>query len=96
MISKSPPIPNIADIREALKCRAVSVASDEALCVFATLHLNLELIVELPPEDTMPMLWRTIEQIPAGMVFSSVSQKLTSPGLHWAPASFMGDLDALH
>jgi hypothetical protein len=90
------PTPDVRDMREALKGRAVTNASDEALCVFANMHLDMELVTGLPHEERMPMFWKTVKKVPIGVVFNSTNRKLTLPGLHWAPQSFMGDLDTPH
>lgn len=83
-------------MREALRGRAVSVASDEALCVFCNMFMDMELVTSLPPEDRMPMFWRQVKEVPIGIIFSTTTKKLTEPGLHWAPHSFMGELDTPH
>jgi len=83
-------------MREALRGRAVSVASDESLCVFANMFLDMELVTSLPPDERMPAFWRTVAEVPIGIIFSSSKKKLTQPGLHWAPESFMGELETPH
>jgi len=89
-------VPTIRIMREALRGRAVTVASDEALCVFCNMFLDMELVTILPPEERMPMFWRTVQEVPIGIIFSTTKRKLTQPGLHWAPQSFMGELETPH
>jgi hypothetical protein len=50
-------------------------------------------ILDAPLEDRMQVLWSLLPRVPLGMVLSTASQKLMSPGYRWAPASFMGDSD---
>lgn len=40
--------PDVWDMRQALKSRAVSVASDEALCLFCNMNMEMELITSVP------------------------------------------------
>ena len=87
------PEPDVRDMRESLKGRAVSVPSDEALCLFCNMFLDMKLVTGLPPSDRMPKFWSLVPKIPIGLVFSAARQKFDLPGLHWAPKSFMGDLD---
>lgn len=96
LIAAYRPVPDVRDMRESLKSRAVSFASDEALCLFGAMHLDLELVTELAPEERMPKFWSLVKKIPLGLVFSTAAKKLTVPGLRWAPASFMGDVESRH
>jgi hypothetical protein len=81
----------IEDMRESLQARTVSDPTDEALCLFCNMGLDMELITNIPPEDRMPMFWSQIKRIPVGMVFSTAPRKLTRKGFRWAPATFMGE-----
>jgi hypothetical protein len=90
------PVPDVRDMRESLKARAVSVPSDEALCLFCNMNMNMELVTDLDPEQRMPKFWSLVEKIPVGLVFSTAKEKLTQKGLRWAPSSFMGSLDTPH
>ncbi|CZR57822.1 uncharacterized protein PAC_07711 [Phialocephala subalpina] len=88
--------PTVRDMRESLKGRAVSVRSDEALCLFCNMGLDMSLVTDLPPEERMPKFWSEVKDIPVGLLFSTSESKLTQPGLRWAPTSFMGELDTAH
>ena len=90
------PKPDIREMRESLKARAASVPTEEALCLFSTMGLHLELVTGLPPNERMPKFWSELTRIPVGLVFSTSKKKLAQPGLRWAPASFMGELDTDH
>lgn len=81
---------SITNTRRALRTRAVSVASDEALCVSCLMNIELDDIVAAPPEDRMATLWRKFNRVPVGMVFSRAQCKLATTGLRWAPESFLG------
>lgn len=87
------PEPDIRDMRESLKGRAASVPSDEALCLFCNMFLDMELVTTLPVSERMPKFWSSVRKVPIGLVFSDTREKLELPGLRWAPKSFMGDLD---
>lgn len=90
------PNPNVRDMRESLQARSVSVIDDEALCLFCNMGFDMELVTDLAPEERMPKFWSLVKDIPVGLIFSTAREKLSSPGLHWAPASFMGDIDTRH
>jgi hypothetical protein len=90
------PKPDVWDMRESLQARSVSVIYDEALCLFCNMGFDMSLITDVPIEERMPTFWAHVPDIPLGLIFSTARQKLTRPGLHWAPASFMGDIDTAH
>lgn len=81
---------DLLSTRRNLKTRSVSVASDEALCVACLMKMELEDIVDAPEMKRMEVLWWKIGQVPSGMAFSRAADKLSTPGLRWAPASFLG------
>jgi hypothetical protein len=90
------PRPDVRDMRESLQARSVSVIYDEALCLFCNMGFDMELITDLAEEERMPAFWKHVKEIPIGLIFSTARLKLTRPGLRWAPASFMGDIDTPH
>lgn len=90
------PEPTLRDMRESLQARAVSVASDEALCLFCNMNMDMEIVTSLAPEDRMSRFWADMKKVPLGLVFSTSAKKLATPGLRWAPSSFMGELDSQH
>lgn len=90
------PSPTVRDMRESLQARAVSVIDDEALCLFCNMGFDMELVTDLAVEERMPMFWTQVREVPFGLIFSSAHKKLTRPGLHWAPASFLGDIETPH
>lgn len=87
------PEPDIWDMRESLKTRAVSVPADEVLCLFCNMGLDMELVMRTPPENRLAVFWRNVRKIPVGLVFSTAPEKMTVPGLRWAPTSFLGSMD---
>lgn len=87
------PEPDVWDMRESLKARAVSVPSDEVLCLFCNMGLDMGLVMRTPPGDRLAVFWRNVKKIPVGLVFSTAPEKMTVPGLRWAPTSFLGSLD---
>ncbi|KAL8988373.1 MAG: hypothetical protein Q9177_002543 [Variospora cf. flavescens] len=74
----------------ALRSRSVSVPSDEALCLFNLMDMDITRVTTVPPAERMMVFWRSFERVPRGFVFSKASSKLSQEGLHWAPSSFMG------
>lgn len=87
------PEPTIWDMRESLKARAVSVPADEVLCLFCNMGLDMELVMRTTPEHRLAVFWRNVRNIPVGLVFSTAPEKMTVPGLRWAPKSFLGNMD---
>lgn len=90
------PEPGVWDMRESLKARAVSVPADEVLCLFCNMGLDMEVVMRTPPEDRLAVFWRNVRKIPVGLVFSTAPEKMTVPGLRWAPTSFLGSMDKTH
>lgn len=80
-------------LRLALRTRATSVQSDEALCLGSILGLDMDAIVEASAATRMQVLWSLVPAIPKGLVFSQTKKKLEGKGFRWAPASLMGELD---
>ncbi|KAI7778786.1 hypothetical protein LA080_001654 [Diaporthe eres] len=87
------PEPDIWDMRESLKARAVSVPADEVLCLFCNMGLDMELVMRTATSDRLAVFWRNVRKIPVGLVFSTAPEKMTVPGLRWAPTSFLGSMD---
>ncbi|KAI4279694.1 MAG: hypothetical protein L6R38_004972 [Xanthoria sp. 2 TBL-2021] len=73
----------------SLQSRSVSVLTDEALCLFTLLDLDITKVTAVPPQERMNVFWRTFNKVPSSLVFSRAPKKLLEPGLHWAPSSFM-------
>ncbi|KAI4264663.1 MAG: hypothetical protein L6R42_000242 [Xanthoria sp. 1 TBL-2021] len=73
----------------SLQSRSVSVPTDEALCLFTLLDLDITEVTAVPPQERMNVFWRTFNKVPSSLVFSRAPKKLLKPGLHWAPSSFM-------
>lgn len=73
----------------SLCSRSVSVPTDEALCLFTLLDLDITKVTAVPPQERMNVFWRTFNKVPSSLVFSRAPKKLLEPGLHWAPSSFM-------
>ncbi|MCJ1355049.1 MAG: hypothetical protein MMC33_005040 [Icmadophila ericetorum] len=87
---------DILPLREALSVRSVSVSTDEALCLFCLMGLDMGKIVAVPAPDRMRMFWELMPKVPIGLVFSKAPQKLTQTGFHWAPSTFLGLLPKGH
>ncbi|MCJ1444631.1 MAG: hypothetical protein MMC23_005133 [Stictis urceolatum] len=75
-----------------LEPRSVTVASDEALCLFTLANFDLKRLTSAEPtvESRMKILWSQVSKVSRGLVFSQCPSKLTSPGFRWAPSSFLG------
>ncbi|KAL9023447.1 MAG: hypothetical protein Q9196_007195 [Gyalolechia fulgens] len=89
-------IPNVSQVTNSilstshsLRTRSASVPTDEALCLFNLMHMDLTRITMVAPTKRMEVFWRTVEKVPKSLMFSKAS-KLSNKGIHWAPSSFMG------
>jgi len=80
-------------LRSALRTRATSKAADEAICLSQILRLDLRKVVYSNRSEKIATFWAAIETVPLGLAFSRTTQKLSSRGFRWAPASLMGDLE---
>ncbi|KAL8690593.1 MAG: hypothetical protein Q9218_003997 [Villophora microphyllina] len=80
----------IFSTRFAVSSRSVSVPSDEALCLFTLMGMDLRQITTVPAAKRMEILWRKLSKVPISFLFSKASKKMCETGLHWAPASFLG------
>ena len=80
----------ISSTRLALSSRSVSVPTDEVLCLFCLMDMDITKITSVPPADRMQVFWRQFEKVPIGFLFSRAPDKIAERGLHWAPASFLG------
>ncbi len=75
----------------ALASRSVSVPTDEALCLFNVMGLDIKQVTAVEPAQRMEVFWRTLQRVPKSLIFSKASNKISVEGLHWAPSSFMGN-----
>ena len=73
----------------SLQSRSVSIPTDEALCLFTLMGLDIAKVTAVPPLERMNVFWRTFNSVPASLFFSKAPRKLLEPGLHWAPSSLM-------
>ncbi|CAL8581162.1 hypothetical protein XPA_006865 [Xanthoria parietina] len=73
----------------SLQSRSVSVPTDEALCLFTLMGLDIAKVTAVPPLERMNVFWRTFNSVPASFFFSRAPRKLLEPGLRWAPSSLM-------
>ena len=86
----------ISFVRLALSIRSVSVLTDEALCLFCLLGLDMRLITGVPPCARMKTFWHSVPNVPRALIFSKAPQKIECPGLRWAPTTFLGMLPRNH
>ena len=93
-----PELDLLSYLRSTLWSRTVSVAADEALCLFCLADLEMEKILSVPATviSRMTMFWKQMQTVPSGFFFSKARHKLDVPGLRWAPSSFMGPLPRNH
>ncbi|KAJ5591438.1 hypothetical protein N7450_005410 [Penicillium hetheringtonii] len=75
-------------ICSSLGDRNTSVASDEPLCIGTLLGLNVLQLAQAPPELRMQKLWKMIPLVPFSFLQSQMV-RLESPGLSWAPKTFL-------
>ncbi|KAL8905650.1 MAG: hypothetical protein Q9207_002496 [Kuettlingeria erythrocarpa] len=81
----------INTIHKALASRSVSVPTDEALCLFNLLGLDIYQVTAVHPAQRMESFWRIFHRVPRSFVFSMAPHKMSVKGLHWAPSSSMGN-----
>jgi hypothetical protein len=72
----------------ALRWRSTSNAEDEAICIAAIFDLSPERFIDLPLEQHMPELLKSLGSIPVGLLFSRI-QGRHAQNFSWAPASFL-------
>lgn len=73
----------------ALKFRATSVASDEALCLSALMGFSIQRIVDKTSADErMEEFWRLNSSVPATILFYD-GETLNTKGLRWAPRTLL-------
>ncbi|KAL8718428.1 MAG: hypothetical protein Q9181_008201 [Wetmoreana brouardii] len=80
----------IASNRLALSSRSVSVPTDEGLCLFTLMNMDMTQITAVQPTRRMEVVWRTFNKVPISFLFSKAPNKMHQQGLHWAPSSFLG------
>ena len=80
----------ISSTRLALSSRSVSVLTDEGLCLFCLMGMDISQITSVAPEDRMEVFWHQFDKVPIGFLFSKAPQKMAPKALHWAPSSFLG------
>ncbi|KAK4185118.1 hypothetical protein QBC35DRAFT_465879 [Podospora australis] len=88
-------------IQSSLSYRAVTVPSDEPLCIATLFGLSIPTILSVSSvEDRMALLWKLLEAetntIPSLVIFRA-DRTLPEPGLGWAPLSLLtqGDNNAM-
>lgn len=73
----------------ALKFRATSVASDEALCLSALMGFSIQQIVDKTSADArMEEFWRMNSSVPATILFYK-GETLNTKGYRWAPRTLL-------
>jgi hypothetical protein len=73
----------------ALRCRSVSVPSDEPLAIANLLDVDLSKIILTQAKPEMKHLWDEMNTVPTELVFSRGS-RIQEPGYRWAPSTFLG------
>ena len=76
-------------LANALRCRSVSVPSDEALAVANLLDVDLSKVFEKQVKPNMKHIWEAMDTVPAGVVFARGS-RIKEPGYRWATSTFLG------
>jgi Heterokaryon incompatibility protein (HET) len=75
---------------ETLTWRTTSKASDEPLCIATILGMDTAPLLELSDtEDRMKFFLRSLPRIPQDIIFFSGPKLTDTPGLRWAPKSFL-------
>jgi hypothetical protein len=84
----------LGQLLNAIRYRALSVASDEALCLSTFLEVDICPILQFNVhEERMRTLWQLVGEryngVPAEMIFFMGHDTLGFPGWRWAPSSFL-------
>lgn len=91
---RHPPI-ELQRVFDATRGRAVSVATDEPLCLSTHIGLTQNSIISAPIKLRMEAFWAAMsdhgKEIPSTILFHSGS-RLVTPGFRWAPASLLGSI----
>ncbi|KAL9601180.1 MAG: hypothetical protein Q9219_002680 [cf. Caloplaca sp. 3 TL-2023] len=80
----------LSSINLSLASRSVSVPTDEALCLFTLMGMDLTQVTSVPLARRMEVFWRTFDRVPQSILFSKAPNKMPVTGLHWAPSSCLG------
>lgn len=72
----------------ALRHRATSRRSDEAICAAILLGVNLGPVLDSPNEKKMEAFWTNQDQVPTGILWVN-GPRMNIDSLHWAPESLL-------
>jgi hypothetical protein len=72
----------------SVRDRTSTRLDDEAIIIASGLGVNVEAVSLASPIERMPALIRSMSSVPANLLFS-VGDRLTEPGLRWAPKSVL-------
>lgn len=78
-------------ILRGLDGRTTSRIEDESICVGSTMGLDVGLILRATIDRRMEVLLRLLREVPRNLVFS-FAPRLSTPGLRWAPKTFLRDV----
>ncbi|KAI7174762.1 hypothetical protein KC316_g7218 [Hortaea werneckii] len=88
--------PDLPFLVHAVAHRSVSVKTDEPLCMNTVLKLDQATMAAVAKENRMQTFWRAAANvrrgIPKTVVFNAL-ERLTTPGLRWAPATVFQPID---
>ncbi|KAI9871761.1 MAG: hypothetical protein M1830_002482 [Pleopsidium flavum] len=88
LVQSPVPFATIQGIVIALHERSTSVATDEALCLGTLTDIDMEKLMEVPPEARMKRFWSLQAGYTGDMIFWT-GCRMEDEGYRWAPASFM-------
>ena len=72
----------------ALRHRATSRPSDEAICAAILLEVDLDRVLESPDERKMVAFWSSQDQVPSGVLWVN-GPRMDIDSLRWAPQSLL-------
>ena len=72
----------------ALRHRATSRRSDEAICAAILLGVNLDPVLDAPGEKKMEVFWTNQDEVPTGILWVN-GPRMNIDSLHWAPESLL-------
>jgi hypothetical protein len=77
---------HILEIQQMMVRRQTTRMADEPVCLATLLNIDLANFQGMP---SMEDIFRTLDRVPLALIFVG-SPRLTTAGLRWAPASFLG------
>lgn len=72
-----------------LKDRSTSKPNDEALAIAPLFGVDVKPLISLSGDERQAAFWRNVKSVPRGLVFMGDTDRLSTPGMTWAPKTLM-------